>query len=703
VETTADEAGNADGDCSLREAVRSADENSNAHEAGCVEGDGGAVVDTIQLAALTYPLTEAGDNEEANLTGDLDLRTLGAGPLEITGTGPAATVIDASTLGDRVLDLRHTTRLEGLTITGASPPNNNDGGGIIADGSAGGVALELTLEDVALTDNFANGAGGDGAGVQITGASSDDSLTVTDSVLSGNDADFRGGAIDAFGVEEVSIIGSTLADNTSVAEGGGLRTEMAGEISIIDSSITGGEADGGAGIHSNATTGTVEVTRSVIASNDSISGGDGGGMRLGGASATIADSVIRDNSATGAGAPQGGGIAANGGSLTLVRTTVSGNDSDFQGGGVAAGLTTVDIFNSTISGNSAASGSAIDLEDVGGGSIANLVHATVSGNTGSPVAAPAMLATNSGSGLTVNVRESLFDETEAPACSFVGATLDSAGFNVDRGATCSEPVDVQSTNAQLEALGAYGGSQAGSPTALETLPTHAIPPASAAVDEVPLANCTDDGTAAGSEDQRGLNRPFPAGGACDAGAYEVVEPCDGAGATILGTSATETVTGSAGDDVISALGGNDTVNGLAGDDAICGGAGNDTVTYSGGARITASLLTGAATGQGSDTLVGLENLVGTDFADSLTGNGLANAITGLAGRDRLKGLGGKDLLKGQAGNDRLFGGGGRADRLFGGGGKDLHNGGGGRRDLCNGGGGRDRLATRGCERVRKIP
>ena len=50
-----------------------------------------AALDTIQLAAATYPLTLVGANEEANLTGDLDLRTGGAGPMEIVGAGAGAT------------------------------------------------------------------------------------------------------------------------------------------------------------------------------------------------------------------------------------------------------------------------------------------------------------------------------------------------------------------------------------------------------------------------------------------------------------------------------------------------------------------------------------------------------------------------------------------------------------------------------------
>ncbi len=47
----------------------------------------------------------------------------------------------------------------------------------------------------------------------------------------------------------------------------------------------------------------------------------------------------------------------------------------------------------------------------------------------------------------------------------------------------------------------------------------------------------------------------------------------------------------------------------------------------------------------------IENVTGTNFADSITGNGLANSLTGGVGVDRLTGLGGNDILDGGSGFD----------------------------------------------------
>ncbi len=52
-----------------------------------------------------------------------------------------------------------------------------------------------------------------------------------------------------------------------------------------------------------------------------------------------------------------------------------------------------------------------------------------------------------------------------------------------------------------------------------------------------------------------------------------------------------------------------------------------------------------------DVLLGIENLQGSGFNDSLTGNDLANSLYGMAGADRLWGRGGADALYGGAGTD----------------------------------------------------
>ena len=99
----------------------------------------------------------------------------------------------------------------------------------------------------------------------------------------------------------------------------------------------------------------------------------------------------------------------------------------------------------------------------------------------------------------------------------------------------------------------------------------------------------------------------------------------------------ETVIGSAFDDTLS---------GSMGDDVLDGGAGTDTASYvSAPAAVTVSL--GIATpqatgGAGSDTLINIENLVGSRFNDILIGDGGANVLEGRAGNDILRGGAGID-------------------------------------------------------------
>lgn len=96
------------------------------------------------------------------------------------------------------------------------------------------------------------------------------------------------------------------------------------------------------------------------------------------------------------------------------------------------------------------------------------------------------------------------------------------------------------------------------------------------------------------------------------------------------------------------------LTGNAGNNAFNGGLGSDTVSYA-AARVpvTVSLaLTGAqATGAGSDTLTGIENLIGGTAGDRLGGNALANRLAGGGGADTLAGAAGNDILTGGAGAD----------------------------------------------------
>jgi Ca2+-binding RTX toxin-like protein len=144
---------------------------------------------------------------------------------------------------------------------------------------------------------------------------------------------------------------------------------------------------------------------------------------------------------------------------------------------------------------------------------------------------------------------------------------------------------------------------------------------------------------------------------------------------IIGTNFADTLWGFAGDDTIFGLGGNDLIVGGSGADSINGGSGTDTSSYQ---DSTAGVAVSLATGTGSggyaegDTLIAIENLTGSSYADALTGNDGNNVLAGLGGDDVLKGGGGADTLYGDSGNDSLKGGGG-ADTLNGGSGVDTAN------------------------------
>lgn len=92
-----------------------------------------------------------------------------------------------------------------------------------------------------------------------------------------------------------------------------------------------------------------------------------------------------------------------------------------------------------------------------------------------------------------------------------------------------------------------------------------------------------------------------------------------------------------------------------GNNVISGGGGVDTVSFGLGVTssgVNASLATGLVSGgSGTDQLIGIRNLAGTSWNDSLQGNGLSNRLTGGAGADTLDGGGGADTLVGGTEND----------------------------------------------------
>jgi uncharacterized delta-60 repeat protein len=125
-----------------------------------------------------------------------------------------------------------------------------------------------------------------------------------------------------------------------------------------------------------------------------------------------------------------------------------------------------------------------------------------------------------------------------------------------------------------------------------------------------------------------------------------------------GTPGADTLTGTANNDTINGLAGNDTLSGGLGNDTLDGGADLDTASYaSATGAVTAFLWSNQATGaDGTDSLISIENLIGSGFADRLDGTNSANDLSGGAGADTLNAYAGADTLSGGAGNDTLDGG-----------------------------------------------
>ncbi|MGO4126410.1 beta strand repeat-containing protein [Inquilinus sp. YAF38] len=124
---------------------------------------------------------------------------------------------------------------------------------------------------------------------------------------------------------------------------------------------------------------------------------------------------------------------------------------------------------------------------------------------------------------------------------------------------------------------------------------------------------------------------------------------------VNGSQANDTLGGTAGANTLAGWGGSDVLRGGAGADTLDGGAGTDTASYyTSAAGGTVDLAAGTASGgdaQG-DTLIGIENLTGSNLGhDSLGGNAGANTLAGWGGDDVLRGGAGADRLDGGAGSD----------------------------------------------------
>jgi Ca2+-binding RTX toxin-like protein len=198
-------------------------------------------------------------------------------------------------------------------------------------------------------------------------------------------------------------------------------------------------------------------------------------------------------------------------------------------------------------------------------------------------------------------------------------------------------------------------------------------------------------------------RAADAGGLFDEQAI-TVNVTNVAGLSLIGDANDNRLVGTLENDTIYGRGANDRLVGSGGGDTLNGEGGTDTVDYlADDGPVTVDLAAGTANDGLADTLVSIENVIGSaNFDDTIRGDGGANKLEGAGGNDLVDGRGGNDRLEGDGGSDILIGGAGD-DELYGQTGVDTADytgnlGGTGvtvdlRTGLASGGAGNDRLSS----------
>lgn len=295
-------------------------------------------------------------------------------------------------------------------------------------------------------------------------------------IVKGTAGDYGGGIYNNGG--QLTLAQSTLSGNASSYCGGGLSNN--GTLTVTNSSVTNNAASYCAGgLFNNS--GVLTINNSTISGNTATyaSGGGGGGA------VNYGTMLVNYSTFAGNAAYYYGGGIFNYASLTVKNSTFSGNNTWLYGGGVFHNSGSTQLTHVTLTGNRA------DSDNNGSGFGGGLF-----GNSGMIYLQSSLVAGN----LT----------TANPGYGDCYGAIASQGYNVvGQGTGC--PVaggDLSTTTPLLGSLADNGG-----PTW-----THALLAGSPALDRVPSSANGCGST--NSDDQRGVPRPYPAGGACDSGAFE---------------------------------------------------------------------------------------------------------------------------------------------------------------------------------------
>lgn len=373
VDTTVDDTTISDTGCSLREAISSANTDSDVDS--CTRT--GTAPYTINVPAGIYQLILPGSGEDDNVSGDLDIRT----SLVISGAGADTTYIQAGVTAplaiDRVIDISGTVTVTMTDVTirnGNTASTDENGGGVAIQGGAtvelhgsavttsssqgdepgeggGGIyndmSSTLVLSDTMVMSNTATTGLGNGGGILNAGT-----LTVMGGAISNNSAARAGGGVENNG-GTVSFMDIMLNENVANINGGGLHISAAGAVTMTGGMANDNVAQMEGGALWNSAPGTLTV-RNATLNDNSANGNDadqgGGAIHNDGGVLIVTDTTMQGNSASGTSGSGGGILAVPGSDVTITGGEISGNSASRAGGGIEVRATMTDVVTSVISG-----------------------------------------------------------------------------------------------------------------------------------------------------------------------------------------------------------------------------------------------------------------------------------------------------------------------------------------------------------------
>ena len=526
-----------DSDCSLSEAIKSANDDATPTGSSCEAGSG---ADKIRLTS-NLTITRA----PTSVTSDITIEGRGK---DISGNNNIRpfNVTDGH-LKLEYLDIKNTkvrndnggaikvTGSASLTLTRVNIENshaeiiaiqNTGNGGAIYFDSSGTLTIEdrsnitkssaqvdggavylkkgtLDIEDTNLNKNKAQG---DGGAVYLAGGST---VTFEDVSTRLNVADDSGGAYFIAGGSTVTFDDVSISKNEAKGSGyrggGGIAIDvgMTGKtVTITDSDISDNKAGTGGGIlngdpYRNPAEGASLVVKRTDFRENRATGASGGAIRSQAEGLTVDASVFKKNRAA-----NGGAIFSGREDLTITKSSFTENSVTGNGGAIwhGHGNKQLTITNSTIGGNAAQYGSGIAHWD----GTMTLTHVTVANNKGfggwQPPAVVAS-ATVGGTSPTVNLVNSIIAGTKGGGADcYNGGSYGTRKGNLIQDGSCLPSVTLNNRKGD-PGLGALKDGY---------YPLKSDSPA--------INYFSVQGASCPSRDQRGMARPQ--GIRCDPGAYE---------------------------------------------------------------------------------------------------------------------------------------------------------------------------------------